>query len=93
MSFPAYAPDPYRSETAAEARARKAAEYAEAEANAERRKLLAEGSAATIRALLSEHVAEEPLASRHPAEHAAWRAELDTLARAYVAALDREARR
>lgn len=89
-SFPAYAPDPYRSETAAEARAREAAEYAEAEADAERRKLLAGCSAATIRVLMSEHVAEEPLASRHPAEHAAWRAELDTLARAYVAALDRE---
>lgn len=98
--------DPYRTETTAEARQRRLDDFAAWQAERDRAEMLANGSATTIRALLADHVQEEPAtdAPRHldtfaaahyrkRAEwaHAAWRAELDTLARAYVAALDREA--
>lgn len=98
--------DPYASETAQEARQRRLNDFHDWQAEQARAEMLASGSAATIRALLADHVQEEPAtdAPRHldafaaahyrkRAErvHAEWRAELDTLARAYVAALDREA--
>jgi hypothetical protein len=98
--------DPYTSETAAETRQRRLEDFAGWQAERERAEMLATGTAATIRALLAEHVAEEPsvqpwrcldafeaarFRKRAEIAHAEWRAELDTLARAYVAALDREA--
>jgi hypothetical protein len=101
-----YSADPYRSETRDEARARRIDDFNAAAEDAHRAAALAAASAAQLRDMLTEHAMEEPAVTRprdwpdfaaraelkrQEARHAAWLAELDTLARAYVAALDREA--
>lgn len=98
--------NPYRTETADEARHRRLDDFAAWQAETARAEMLSSADAATLRGMLTDHVAEEP-ATEAPARlgafdaahyrkraarrHDEWREELDTLARAYVAALDREA--
>lgn len=97
--------DPYRTETAQEARERRLDDFAAWQAERDRAEMLASGSVATIREMLTEHVAEEPstqpwlcldaseaalFRQRAEVSHAEWRFRLDELARAYVRALDRE---